>query len=262
MGTHPLPSIARALAAHRVTPGTVGIVTALAAEARALTGRSVRVRTASPLTGGGTLWLSGMGQEAARQGAQALVKAGADALVSFGVAGGLAPGLRSGTLLCPSCVLDERSHDYLPDARWRASLVKRLATTGLPLITEGSLLSLPTPLLTVAEKSAMRERHQALAVDMESAAIAAVAGEHGLPFIVLRAVVDEREDNVPEPLQTGIDAWGRPMAGRLLFALLRQPRLLTELPGLASRMSKATRALRAAAQAAGAGLGRDTAQPC
>lgn len=243
-------------------PGSVGIVTALAAEARALTSRSLRVREAIQLDAGRSIYLCGMGQEAARQGALALIETGADALVSFGVAGGLAPGLRSGTLLCPSCVLDERSHDYRPDPSWRAALLRRFAAASLPVMEQGSLLSLPAPLLTVTEKGAMRERHQSLAVDMESAAIARVADEHRMPFVVLRAIVDERDDQVPAPLQAGIDAWGRPLAARMLLTLLRHPHLLAELPGLAARMGKATRTLRAAATAAGASWGRDTAQPC
>jgi adenosylhomocysteine nucleosidase len=261
MGTQPLSPAACDLATDAVTPGSVGIVTALASEARALTRASLRVRTALPLDGGAALWLSGMGQEAARQGALALIEAGATALVSFGVAGGLAPGLRSGTLFCPSCVLDERSHDYQPDRAWRAALIHRLAATQLPRVDDGTLLSLPAPLLTVAEKGAMRERHQALAVDMESAAVARVASEYHIPFIVLRAIVDERDDNVPAALQAGVDAWGRPLAVRLLTVLLH-PHLLTHLPGLAIRMGKATRALRAAANAAGTELGRDAPQPC
>lgn len=262
MGTQPLSPAACALVTDNVTPGSVGFVTALASEARALTRRSLRVRTALPLEQGGVLWLSGMGQEAARHGALALIDAGATALVSFGVAGGLAPGLRSGTLFCPSCVLDERSHDYQPDVSWRTALIRGLATTGLPLVNEGTLLSLPAPLLSVAEKGAMRERHQALAVDMESAAIAAVAGEYRIPFIVLRAIVDERGDNVPVQLQASVDAWGRPLVGRLLGSVLRDPGLLAHLPGLAVRMHKATRALRAAANSAGMALGRQTLQPC
>ena len=262
MGTYPLSPIDGARAAELVMPNNVGIVTALAAEARTLTRRFVPVLTTATIDTGDFLYLSGMGQQAAREGALSLIAAGANALVSFGVAGSLAPGLRSGTLFCPSCVLDERSHDYQPDPTWHASLTGRLTAAHLPLVEQGSLLSLPEPLLSVEAKGFMRERHQSLAVDMESAAIAMVAGEHRIPFIVLRAIVDEREDNVPGELQNSIDAWGRPRSLRMLTTLLRHPHLLMELPTLAARMGKATRALRAAAQAAGAGLGRDTAQPC
>ena len=262
MGTHALSPVACAVAADTVTAGPVGIVTALASEARALTSRNLRVRSALPLGADGVMWLSGMGQEAAREGALALVEAGATALVSFGVAGGLAPGLRSGTLFCPSCVLDERSHDYQPDAIWRAALMQRIEKAGHPLVSQGSLLSLPTPLISVADKAAMRERHQSLAVDMESAAIAAVASEHHLPFLALRAIVDERDDPLPIELQRYVDAWGRPRVSSLAVALLRHPQWLAVLPGLAMRMNKATRALRDAAKAAGSAWGRETSQPC
>jgi len=89
-----------------------------------------------------------------------------------------------------------------------------------------------------------------------------VAGEYRIPFIALRAIVDERGDNVPIELHTSVDAWGRPRVGRLLGSVLRDPGLLTHLPGLAARMHKATHALRAAANAAGMELGRQTLQPC
>lgn len=243
-------------------PGRVGIVTALAAEARAWTRRPLRAGTPLPLDRGGALWLGGMGQQAARLGALGLIEAGATALISFGVAGGLAPGLQSGTLFCPSCVLDERGHDYQPDPAWRAALLQELQPTPLARVDHGTLLSLPAPLLSVADKAAMRERHQALAVDMESAAIAAVASEYRIPFIVLRAIVDARDDNVPAELHTSVDAWGRPRIQHLLGNLLRHPALLGHLPGLAVRMHKATRALRAAATAAGAELERAARQPC
>jgi len=262
MGTHSLSPTACALAAGVVTSSPVGIVTALASEASALGSRRLRVRTALALDSGDTLWLSGMGPHAAREGALALIEAGATALLSFGVAGALAPGLRSGTLLCPHCVLDEHGRDFQPDAVWRTSLLRRLADAGTAPVAEGSLLSVSTPLLSAADKSAMRERHQALAVDMESAAIAAVGREHGLPFLALRAIVDERDDLIPGDLHDGIDAWGRPHALRLTAALLRRPHLLAALLKLAMRMGKATRALRRAARSAGAQWGRETSRPC
>lgn len=108
----------------------------------------------------------------------------------------------------------------------------------------------------------MRDRHTAAAVDMESAAVAAVANERHLPFVVLRAIVDERDDDIPLELQAGIDVWGRPRPWSMLFVLVRHPGLLKRLPGLASRMNKATRSLQAAMVAAGADLAREAQGPC
>lgn len=241
---------------------SVGIVTALASEAKALTRLPLHTRQLTPIGKGADLWLSGMGPDAAREGALALIDAGATALAVFGVAGALAPGIRSGTLLCPPCIIDERGRDYTPTPSWRAALSQRLEAAGLDLAMEGSLVSLPVPLLSAAEKMAMRERHMAVAVDMESAAVAAVANEQRLPFVVLRAIVDERDDDIPMELQAGIDSWGRPRPLGMLFVLARHPGLLNRLPGLASRMRKATRALRAAVVAAGTNLAREPQGPC
>ncbi len=241
---------------------SVGIVTALAAEARTLTHQPVRPGQLIVLGEGCGLWLSGMGPDAAREAALALVKAGATALAVFGVAGALAPAVRNGTLLCPACVIDERGNDYLPAPAWSAELQQRLAAASLPIMTGGSLLSLPAPLLTATEKMAMRQRHMAVAVDMESAAVAAVATERGLPFVVLRAIIDEHDDDIPGALHAGIDEWGRPRALHMLALLVRHPGLVARLPGLSSRMHSATRALRAAVTVLGVSMGRAVQGRC
>ncbi|WP_230473654.1 purine and other phosphorylase-like protein, family 1 [Dyella choica] len=237
------------------TPATLratGIVVALASEARALTSRTTQPERITVLAGGSALCLSGMGLSAARRAAQMLVEAGAPALAVFGVAGALSPNLRNGTLFCPERVLDEEGHQRDTDPAWRASLRKQLT---LPVRTEGALLSVAAPLLTGMAKTTAHQRCGALAVDMESAAVAAVAAEHGLPFLVLRAIVDESDDAIPEALNGSVDAWGRPRTLNLIAALGRHPSLWGELPRLYSRMQKATQALRAVTAAAGPSLG-------
>jgi hopanoid-associated phosphorylase len=227
---------------------TTGIVVALASEARTLIPRATPDRL-TPLADGAALWLSGMGWEAAEHAAQELVDAGAKALAVFGVAGALDSSLSSGALICPEHVLDESCIRYATDASWRASLQQSLAATS------GSLLSVRAPLLTVADKADAHQRFGALAVDMESAAVAAMAQRHSLPFITLRAIVDEANDTVPAALNNSVDAWGRPRAASLIAALCRHPSVLEDLPRLYSRMQRATHALRAAAQATGPTLG-------
>lgn len=240
----------------------VGVVTALAPEARALANRALPPRQVVSVGDGAAVWLGGMGQQAAHEAAQALVEAGATALAVFGVAGALSPHLHSGSLLCPSRIIDEHGQLYQPTPAWHAALGRHLEDAGLSARMTGSLLSLGAPLRDASAKTAMRDRHQAIAVDMESAAVAAVASERHLPFVVLRAIVDERDDDVPGELHDGIDAWGRPRPLAMLLTLARHPGLLPALPRLAARMHKATSALRAAAKATGSSLGRDPPQPC
>jgi hopanoid-associated phosphorylase len=234
---------------------TTGIVVALASEASALASRAARTDNITALPDGAALYLSGMGPQAARRAAEALAAAGASALAVFGVAGALDDTLRNGTLLCPERVLDEQGQAYTTDAAWRASLQRRFAGVATPLHATGALLSVAAPLLTATAKRAAHGQCAALAVDMESAAVAAVAQERGLPFAVLRAIVDEADDAIPPALNGSVDAWGRPRPLRLLAAFGRQPSLVSELPRLYSRMQRATHALRAAAHAAGPALG-------
>ncbi|MFC3652483.1 purine and other phosphorylase-like protein, family 1 [Dyella humi] len=231
---------------------TTGIVVALASEARTLTSHTVKPDDITALTDGAALWLSGMGPVAARRGAQALADAGAAALAVFGVAGALSAHLHNGALFCPERVVDEDGHAYAADLAWRASLQQRLAAS---LHMEGALLSVASPLLTPADKASAHQHCAALAVDMESAAVAAVARERGLPFVVLRAIVDEARDAIPTALNDSVDAWGRPRPLHLMAALCRHPSVLGELPRLYSRMQRATQALRAAAEATGPTLG-------
>jgi adenosylhomocysteine nucleosidase len=256
VGAGPLPA-ADAIGlglSHTSAIRATGVVVALASEAKMLTSRKARPNGLTPLDQDAALWLSGMGPVAARTAAQGLADAGATALAVFGVAGALDERLRNGSLFCPERIVDEHGRAYLADAPWHARLQQRLANAQLPLHTSGSLLSVENPLLSTADKSAAHRQHAALAVDMESSAVAEVARERGLPFIVLRAIVDEVEDTIPAALNNSVDAWGRPRALGLIAALCRNPSVLADLPRLYSRMQHATQALSAAAKATGSAM--------
>jgi adenosylhomocysteine nucleosidase len=231
-----------------------GVVVALVAEAKALTPQNVQPDRMTPLAEQSALWVSGMGPAAARRAALGLADAGTSALAVFGVAGALDEQLSNGTLFCPEHILDESGRTYTADPQWQTRLQQRLAATALPLHTHGKLLSVQNPLLTVTDKSAAQRQHGALAVDMESAAVAEVARERRLPFVVLRAIVDEAGDTIPAALNNSVDAWGRPRTMGLIAALCRHPSVLSDLPRLYSRMQRATHALRAAAKATGPAL--------
>ncbi|MGH8201914.1 MAG: purine and other phosphorylase-like protein, family 1, partial [Steroidobacteraceae bacterium] len=78
----------------------IGIVSALAAEARTL-GPTAHGAELRRLTDGALLAVSGIGENAAAAAARRLVLAGAGALASFGMAGGLDPALICGAVLLP-----------------------------------------------------------------------------------------------------------------------------------------------------------------
>jgi adenosylhomocysteine nucleosidase len=235
-----------------MTRSGVGVVVALAAEARALAPARPRLGQIEDLGGGVRRHVCGMGPEAAAAAAAELVRSGVAALAMFGVAGALDPLLASGAVLCPAEVLDDAGRRYACDGAWRSRLAIRLGS--LVELRDAPLLTVREPLLTPQAKAEAYRRSAAAAVDMESAAVAAAAHDAGLPFLALRAIADGAADSLPPALTGAVDRWGRPKPLGVAGALLGHPQLIARLPHLAATMNLATAALRRVAQNAGHGL--------
>jgi adenosylhomocysteine nucleosidase len=98
----------------------------------------------------------------------------------------------------------------------------------------------------VFAKGAAHRNTGAVAVDMESSAVAQSARTHGLPFIAVRAIVDTAKDVVPPAVSAASES-GQVRIGRLLLGLLRSPSDLMPLLRLARRYNAATGSLQAVA---------------
>ena len=96
----------------------LGIIAALADEARVLSSGPISTETTILVGNSIMLRLSGMGSTRARAAACALVEQGAEALVSWGVAAGLCPDLRPGSLVIPKKILGQEGEEYLVDCAW------------------------------------------------------------------------------------------------------------------------------------------------
>ncbi|MBV9784173.1 MAG: hypothetical protein JO264_10175 [Acidisphaera sp.] len=197
------------------------MVTGLAAEARIA----------------GALWpdvAAGGGTEAgARRAAEQLVESGAEALLSFGLAGGLDPALRPGDLVAPLAVLHQG--ETLPTD---AELRRQLRGTPIDL-----LLGETRILADAAEKRRVWRQTRAGAVDLESGAVAVVAQRHRLPWAVLRAICDPAERSLPPAAVAALDAGGAIRGWRVLSSVLRQPRQIPALLALGHDAAAARRAL-------------------
>jgi adenosylhomocysteine nucleosidase len=231
---------------------TLGIVTALSAEARALTGAPQPVARLVRLSEKVLMWLGGMGDEAAGRACAALVDAGADALASVGTAAGLAPGCRSGTLALPRKILSSSGEVFGVDAGWREAL--QAALDGCLEVTSGPLAGAET-VIDVAGKQALAAQTGAVAADMESLAVAREASRRGIPVLVIRAVSDGPLDEVPPAAVCSTDSFGRPRYLPLAWALARHPGDLRPLLRLASGFKTALSTLSAVAARAGPRLG-------
>ena len=224
----------------------VGIVSALAAEARHLGPTTRRHDALASLADGTLMVLSGIGGSAAACGARALIDAGATALISWGMAGGLDPALACGTIFLPSEVISGDGAAVMTARYWRERLSAALAVHHP--VACGKLLTSSRALASAAAKAAAFRETGAAAVDMESLAIAEVARSHELPFIAVRVIVDTAADIVPQAVIAASDSSGHLQIGRLIAALAATPGDLAALIRLVPRYRAASRSLRAVAR--------------
>jgi len=230
----------------------VGVVAALAGEAQALAGRPCRPGQSLALGDGASVYLGGIGHGRAARAAAALIEAGAHALVSWGIAGGLDPALRPGDLVLPAAVLGIGNTRYEADQPWRARLTESLGAR--VRVHAGTMLQVDQPLRDEAAKRAAFESNGACAVDMESAAIAARANRARLPFLVVRSVSDAAEIPIPTGALIGVDAEGNPRTVALLGWLLRHPGQLPDVLNMRRTYRAAVATLRTVAETVGPGL--------
>jgi adenosylhomocysteine nucleosidase len=211
-----------------------GVIAALPAEAA-----SCRMPSAQ-----WPLLCSGPGPEAALCCAQQLLDRGVSGLISWGTAGALAPNLKTGTLvLYERCVDAASGESFATDPAFSAQLFACLRALS-PVCCAG--LTSQYPVTDHAHKQALGEAFSCAAVDMETAAIAALAHAHHIPFIAIRAIVDPAHCTLP---RSALAAFEDPTHAvtRVVRVLIRRPWELGALLKLAWWYGRALRQLRAAA---------------
>jgi len=166
------------------------------------------------------LRLSGIGQDGARSAAEALLQEGATSLLSWGCAGALDPTVKPGSLMLPKrIIVSSPPCLFEVDTGWHQRLYQRLSSH--LTVNTGPLASSPSILSNSAGKAALRNATGAMAVDMESAAMADLAASRRIPFMVVRAIADAAGTVIPEDLSVAMSRRGRISAIHQLTLLLR-----------------------------------------
>jgi adenosylhomocysteine nucleosidase len=211
----------------------LGILAGLQSEARCLSGS------------GYTVALSGARLEGARRAAQSLIAGGATHLMSFGLAGGLDPALKPGTLLLPTILMTQAGSIQI-NAAWHGRALAALAP--LAPVT-APMIGTDIAIAFTGWKSRLFGETGASAVDMESHVLAAAAS--GLPLLILRAVADSADDALPPAALVGIKPDGSTDLLAVLRSVLRQPGQIPALMRLGKAAAKAEATLRAAVRLGG-----------
>lgn len=189
-----------------------------------------------------------------RQRTTALVKtAGSrtDCLVSFGIAGGLAPGLTAGTVIVSGDVVSEEGH-WSVDAQYRDRLSEFARIIGA---IQGPVFGASSIVATQSEKRRAWAATGALAVDLESEIVARAALTLGIPFLVLRTIADTARRNLPPASLIPLAGDGTPDRARVFANVLRRPSQLAGIIGLAHETGMALSALVGPARALRAFVG-------
>jgi adenosylhomocysteine nucleosidase len=165
----------------------LGVVTGLRNEARCLATFPMPLRP--------EIRCAGANAGRARSAARDLLVEGCDALLSFGIAGGLDPLLEPGTTIVADAVVTQTGQKVKTTDWWRERLLRTL--NELPAVRGATIAGSDWPITTEVERLALREASGAAAVDMESHAVAEVASDAEVPFLALRVVADTFTDFVP-----------------------------------------------------------------
>jgi hopanoid-associated phosphorylase len=164
----------------------------------------------------------------------AAVARGCAGIISFGTAGGLAPGLTPGSLIFADTV-DGPLGRISTDAAWAARCTAALAATPLSQrVHVGTMAGVAAPVASAQDKARLHRLTGALAVDMESHIAGTIAAARGLPFMVCRAVVDPVWRTLPSAATAGLRDDGTTALGPILRELTRQPNQLGALIRLAA----------------------------
>jgi len=184
-----------------------------------------------------------------RQALQAAIAQGASGIISFGIAGGLAPDLVAGDWVVASGVWSGKKV-IATDRAWSQRLLEIL-----PSAAHAKVVGWDTLVPSIEQKSDLYDTTGAVAVDMESHIAGQVAAEHHIPFAACRVIIDAANRALPPAATLGLSLDGTPDVPAVLRSVWQYPGQIPSLVRTAFDYRVAEQALRRGRRNLGAGLG-------
>ncbi|MEQ1635354.1 MAG: phosphorylase [Methylococcales bacterium] len=207
-----------------------GLVVALPEEINTLTAKKIAKGECCFITDKLLVAYSGAGSNNARATAKRALALGATQLISWGCAAGLSDKAKPGDLILAMSLLDaeyRRNEAFTVTGAWQSHCKKLLENT--LTVHTGPLLESSNIVSKSSEKKQLFKQTGAIALDMETIAVATVAKQNAIPFIVIRAIADPVSMNLPDAISHALNAQGDVELIKLLQFLMLHP---WELPGL------------------------------
>ncbi|MBM3860247.1 MAG: hypothetical protein FJ395_11425 [Verrucomicrobia bacterium] len=181
----------------------------------------------------------GAGKDCARIAAEITIKSYRPHLVvSAGFGGALQPSVSAGDIVIGTEALD-LSHDSGAQVKFRSALAlpahDELAMDNTNCkVHRGTILTADDIIIRASTKQHLGRATGALAVDMETSAVAAVCAAHKTEMLAVRCITDTDREDLPEEMDDFFMV-GQLQWGRLFSACNRNPRLLFDLARLGHR---------------------------
>lgn len=180
--------------------------------------------------------ITGVGWDNARRAIEAVMDSSYCLCISSGFAGGLKPGCAVGDLLAAKSVRTAAKSSAL---QCNAEFVAEAEQSGARSVE--TLLSAEAVASTATQKAALA--HIADAVDMESYAIVAAAKRCNVPAVVIRAISDSFDQDMPMDFSNAISEDGRVLVGVVLREVAAHPSILPGLIRLGRQSNRAAERL-------------------
>jgi len=165
---------------------------------------------------------SGPGFARARRATQALIEAHTPRyVVSCGFSGALQPELKIGHIVMANAITDTHGHE-MP---LTLSMAEQLPAG----VHAGRLVVVDELVRTPDDKKTLGETHDALAVDMESLAVAQVCRDQGVGFMAVRVISDDMETELPLEIHSMLAATPGRRIGAAIGSLWKRPGSYKEL---------------------------------
>jgi adenosylhomocysteine nucleosidase len=161
-------------------------------------------------------------------------------VISFGLAGGLHHGLRPGDVVIGTTAVAEQE-SFAAHTRLVSILSEGLAGAG-GKTKAGFIAGVDAPALNPLSKAFLREKTNAIAVDMESHVAAEFADRRGLPFVAVRVVSDPAHRTLPPLAARAVAPDGSVDIALVLRELRERPAQIADLirAGLDARAAFST----------------------
>ena len=222
-----------------------GILVALPEELSTLTKSKLKQGECISVAKNTLVTLSGSGADNASAAAQNLIDNGTNQLISWGCAGALAPHLKAGDLVIPSAIHSRDNIQLTTQPDWSKKIINKLEQS--IKCYDGQLFESDSVISLARDKAEQYQQTGALAVDMESGAIARVAQQANIPFIAIRSIVDPANLDLPRAINHAMTDKGVISIPKLMLYLCSHPWELPSLINTALHFNTANKTLKTVA---------------